>query len=374
MTTDMRGLYVHIPFCLKKCNYCDFCSFDNLNERVKGEYLSALLAEIRSYKRSPKITINTVFFGGGTPSLLSAEEFSALAREIQDSFDLSSLAEFTVEANPKTLTLEKLLNFKRHGVNRLSIGLQSIHEHELKKLGRIHNLCDFETSLSLAREAGFDNINVDLMYGIPEQTKASFEKVLDYVMKLNLTHISLYGLIVEENTPFGRMGKNLVLPSEDEEADFYYLAAKKLKENGFSHYEISNYSKPLMESRHNLIYWQREEYIGVGLSAHSLYSGERLSNTDNLSEYLTKDVEQYQVREKISLTDASYEYAMLHLRLKRGFSLKEYKEKFQSDFLLGREDKISRYKSLNLLKLDGDRISLTDEGFYVSNAILSDLL
>lgn len=370
----MRGLYVHIPFCLKKCNYCDFCSFDNLTEDFRELYIQSLINEIKSYKSDVKLRLNTVFFGGGTPSLLTIEEFSRIHDAISESFDLSLLSEFTVEANPKTLSPEKLLNFRTRGVNRLSIGLQSIHENEMKKLGRIHNLADFEKSLAMAFEAGFDNINVDLMYGIPEQTAESFAEALDYVSALGVPHISVYGLMVEENTPFGRMGKNLVLPSEDAEADMYFLAAKKLSENGYSHYEISNYAKPGFESRHNLIYWHREEYIGVGLAAHSLFMSQRLTNSEKLSEYLSQDVEQYKTEEKISKGDVAYEYAMLRLRLKEGFSLIDYKFNFSEDFLADRKEKLENYVNLGLLNFDGERISLTERGFYLSNAILSDLL
>ncbi len=329
----MRGLYVHIPFCLKKCNYCDFCSFDKLSSDIREEYLKSLIAEIASYKETPRISINTLFFGGGTPSLLTEDEFSKVYSTIVESFDLSSLEEFTIEANPKTLTLEKLLLYRSLGVNRISIGLQSIHENELKMLGRIHNLSDFEKSLSLACEAGFDNINVDLMYGIPGQTKESFDKTLDYVLSQDLPHLSIYGLIVEEKTPFGRMGKNLVLPSEDEEADMYYIATEKLSRMGYSHYEISNYSKPGFESRHNLIYWKTMEYIGVGLAAHSYFRGARMSNTESLSVYLSQNAEQYRTSEIVSQSDLAYEYVMLALRLKEGFSLSEYSEKFGADFL-----------------------------------------
>ena len=370
----MRGLYVHIPFCLKKCNYCDFCSFDKLDDISRKAYISALIKEIKSYKTTPKKALDTIFFGGGTPSLLSVHEFSEVISAINESFITSSLSEFTVESNPKTLTDEKLLTYRKSGVNRISIGLQSIHENELKKLGRIHNFADFENSLSLVRKAGFDNINVDLMYGIPEQTKAGFEKTLDYIISANVPHVSVYGLIVEENTPFGKMGKNLFLPSEDDEADMYALAAEKLSSAGFSHYEISNYAKDGFESKHNLIYWKSFEYIGVGLAAYSYFNGERISNTENLSEYLSQKREQYQRREKQSAHDSAYDYAMLRFRLKEGFSLREYETKFGQNFLLGKEKQIEDFKKLGLIHIDEDRISLTERGFYVSNTILSELL
>ena len=370
----MRGLYVHIPFCVKKCAYCDFCSFEKISESSRKEYIEALKREITSYKKSAKISINTIFFGGGTPSLLAADEIKEIFFAINESFDLSLLSEFTVEANPKTLTEEKLLAYKEIGVNRISIGLQSIHENELKKLGRIHNFDDFQKSLKLVRTNGFDNINVDIMYGIPEQTKESFKKTLDYVSSLAIPHISVYGLIVEENTPFGKMGEKLILPTEDDEADMYEIALSELSSRGFSHYEISNYAKQGFESQHNLIYWRTDEYIGVGLAAHSFYQGERFSNTENLSEYLSESAEQYKTRAELSLEDKAYDFAMLALRLKEGLSLSEYREKFGKDFLFGKEEKINSFKKLGLLELEADRLSLTDKGFYVSNTILSELL
>ena len=370
----MIGLYVHVPFCLRKCNYCDFCSFDNVDEVQRREYLNALIREINSYKREPKIKLATVFFGGGTPSLLSPCEFLEIYDTIRDAFDLSRLSEFTLEANPATLNEEKLCAYKSAGVNRISIGLQSIHENELKKLGRIHNLLNFENSLSLAHKLGFDNLNVDLMYGIPEQTKESFKKTLEYASSLDVQHLSVYGLIVEEKTPFGKMADKLVLPSEDEEADMYDFACRILSDKGFSHYEISNYSKPGFESQHNLIYWSSCEYIGVGLAAHSYFSGERFSNTESFSEYSAQNAEEYKTKEKVSESDAAYEFAMLALRLKEGFSLKEYEAKFKKSFLSGRERSIEQFIRLDLISLDEERIKLTEKGFYVSNTILSTLL
>ena len=244
----------------------------------------------------------------------------------------------------------------------------------MKKLGRIHNLADFETALSLTRSAGIDNINVDLMFGIPEQTKESFNKTLDYVLSLGISHISLYGLIIEENTPFGRMRDKLTLPSEDTEADMYFLAAKKLSDVGFSHYEISNYAKCGLTSQHNLKYWRDEEYIGFGISAHSYFEGKRFYNTSNFSEYFTLDRAKYNKEESEQTGIDPFEYAMLALRLDDGFSLAEYEKLFGKSFLHGNEEKIQRLSELGFLRINGDRISLTHEGFYLSNSILSDLL
>lgn len=374
MITDMIGLYVHIPFCLKKCNYCDFCSFDGLCDKEKEQYVSALTKEIKSYKREPKISVNTVFFGGGTPSLLTQSQFENIYEAIKDSFDISGLAEFTVEANPKTLTAEKLSMYKKAGVSRISIGLQSIHQNELKILGRIHNFEDFLTSFNMARELGFDNINVDIMYGIPNQSKESFIKTLDAVTALGAEHISVYGLIIEENTVFADKLNELNLPSEDDEADMYDKAVAFLNSKGYCHYEISNYAKPGFESKHNLTYWRDLEYIGVGINAYSYFEGYRYGNTGIMSEYFSDNMEKYRAKEHITKKDMAYEYAMLRLRLSEGLSLCEYKERYGYDLLSEKREIISKYSRLGYIKITDDRLALTDKGFYISNSIITDLL
>ena len=369
METEMRGLYVHIPFCLRKCNYCDFCSFKLDTVEWRDGYIGRLCKEIASYSdKKPKI--DTIFFGGGTPSLLTPDEFRRICSEIRSSFDIQPDTEFTVEANPKTLSSDKLATFVQCGVNRLSIGLQSIHDNELKILGRIHNYDDFLKSYRLAQEFGIDNINIDLMYGIPEQTAESFGRTLVQVIGLSPRHISLYGLILEEGTPLFEARDRLIIPTEDEECDMYYLAANRLSSFGYSHYEISNYSKAGYECRHNLKYWRNEEYIGVGLGAHSYYLGKRFSNSYDVNEYLSGERAKY-IDEN---TDQAYEFVMLTLRLREGFSLSEYKLRFGTDFSVGREDAIKQLSRLGYIKLSRDRLSLTERGFYVSNSILTELL
>ena len=371
MITDKRGLYVHIPFCLKKCDYCDFCSYVGVSTDLRRRYISALADEIKSYKRNERIVLDSIFFGGGTPTLLSEAELSLIVGAIKDSFILDKNLEFTFEANPKTLDSEKCRALKEHGVNRISIGLQSIHENELKGLGRIHTFSDFLHSYKLCREY-FDNISVDLMYGIPEQTKESFEKTLKEILLLNPNHISVYGLILEEGTPLYTSHKYMKMPSEDEECDMYYLAARILGECGFSHYEISNYAKAGFESRHNLKYWQMDEYIGVGLTAASCFDSKRYVNTGDFEEYFECIKGKYP--RNYESIDATYEYAMLGLRLKSGISLSEYREIFDVDFLLGREEKIQKFTDSKLIEISHGRLHLTESGFYVSNYILSELL
>lgn len=374
MKTDSIGLYVHIPFCKKKCNYCDFCSYSDLDAETKNSYINALIAEINSYKRSDKISIDTIFFGGGTPSLLSVDEFFKITDSIYDAFDVSSDTEFTVEANPKTVTEEKIKAFKSCGVNRISLGLQSIHQNELKILGRIHTFEDFKTAYNIVLNAGIANISVDVMYGIPEQTPLSFEKTLAEVVALRPTHISSYGLILEEETPFWQIKDSLDLPSEDEEADMYFFACEFLSKRGYRHYEISNFALDTYRSRHNLKYWQNKEYIGVGVSAYSYFNGTRFGNCGSIHKYLSENAKEYVTKENIDSESEKYEFVMLALRLDDGFSLSEYSSKFNSDFFLGREQKINEYISLGYMKLSGDRLMLTDKGFYISNTILTDLL
>ncbi len=373
MATDVVGLYIHIPFCVKKCNYCDFCSFNLSTVSWRDKYIDRLCDEIRSYS-DEGIRVNSIFFGGGTPSLLTPSEFDRICEAIRDSFVLLPECEFTVEANPKTLDGEKLRSFVKNGVNRLSIGLQSIHENELKILGRIHSYDDFLASYRLAKEYGIDNINIDLMYAIPEQTIESFSNTLDSVMALNPQHISLYGLILEEGTPFYEMRSSLALPGEDIECDMYFLAAKKLREGGYSHYEISNYAKAGFESRHNLKYWRCEEYIGIGLSAYSFFKEQRFGNTDDVVTYLYGEPDSLFTIDQRNENDRETEYIMLALRLGEGLSLSEYKARFGKDFLSEKMEKLERFLDVGLMKISDGRLSLTERGFYVSNSIICNLI
>ena len=369
MATDAIGLYVHIPFCVRKCNYCDFCSFSVSSLSWRDKYIERLIQEIYSYK-DKSIRLNSIFFGGGTPSLLSPSEFSRICSAIKECFEVSGDCEFSVEVNPKTLDSEKLTVFKECGVNRLSIGLQSIHENELKILGRIHLYEDFLASYNTAREFGFDNINIDLMYGLPEQTIESFTITLDTILALKPEHISVYGLIIEEGTPFFEGYSELRLPTEDYECDMYYLASERLGAAGYLHYEISNYSLPARECKHNLKYWNCKEYIGVGVAAYSYFDHVRFGNSDSVAEYL----DQFCIEYNQEQADEPYEYVMLGLRLKSGISLLEYKSRFGADFLDGRSELVDRLVKTGYLTFDGDRITLTEQGFYVSNSILTELL
>ena len=373
METKPIGLYVHIPFCVRKCNYCDFCSVACESEKIK-KYIASLIAEIEGYKRTPKIKINSIFFGGGTPSVIDPELFTLVSRVIYDSFDVLSDSEFSLEINPATLSEEKLDAFITAGVNRISIGLQSVHENEMKILGRIHSFEDFKFTYQMIRNAGIRNVNVDLMYGIPKQSEESFKETLNTVIDLHPEHVSVYGLIIEEGTPFYNNVEKLDLPDEESEYNMYLAANELLSGAGYNHYEISNYAKDGYPSRHNLKYWRDCEYIGVGLSAHSYFGNIRYANALSLPEYLSPDFTNYRTREEISREEREYEYAMLRLRLKEGFSLAEYERLFGKSFLTGRETKIKEFVIADLVSLAEDKVAFTEKGFYLSNTILSELL
>ncbi len=374
MTTKPIGLYVHVPFCLKKCNYCDFCSFDNLGDDKREEYLQRLIKEICGYKKEERIVIDTVFFGGGTPSLLTARQFSKITDAIKDTFLLKEDIEFTIEANPKTLTKEKLLAYIGNGVNRLSIGLQSKSASELGTLGRVHDYNDFLSSYTMARECGIKNISVDIMYALPGQTLGSIEDTLNSVIALTPEHISAYSLILEEGTPLFKIKDTLDLIDEEKEFEMYTLIYKTLAKNGYNHYEISNYAKRGFECKHNLKYWQDKEFIGVGLAAYSYFDGKRYGNTRDLHEYLTS----YELKpcdvEIIDKEQRRTEFIMLSLRLSEGIDLALYKRLFDADLLKDRAEVIDRLVSLGYLKCDNGRLYLTDIGFYLSNSIIAELI
>lgn len=370
MTTDKIGLYVHIPFCVKKCNYCDFCSYPNRTD-VADKYIDAVIKEAEQY-HGKGYSVDTLYIGGGTPSLLSGEQMKRLVSGLKSVFLFDDGFEFTLEANPGTVTMEKALLYRELGVNRISLGVQSIHENELKILGRIHSFDDFIEAYGILLEAGFDNINLDIMYAIPEGSEESLKKTLDKIIELSPEHISAYSLIVEEGTPFYRDREKLNLPDEECELRMYRLITDTLKAAGYGHYEISNYAKPGFQSKHNLKYWRCEHYIGLGASAHSYIDRVRFSNPSSLDEYISGVYKRE--NSDLSPDDEKFEYAMMHLRLRDGFSLSEYKERFGDDFLCSRKERIAEFIESGLLTLSEGRLAITESGFYVSNYIMSEIL
>ena len=361
---DMTGLYIHIPFCKRKCPYCDFYSLDNQNEDIFTAYVSRLCEEAKSYK-DKKISVDTIYFGGGTPSILSYSQIGTILNAVKESFNVLDNAEITLEANPSSVDFNKLEGYREVGINRISFGIQSACDDELKRLGRLHSFDEAKRAVKNARDAGFKNISADLMIATWGQTKESLKRSVVNIAGLGVEHISCYILKIEDNTPYAKM--NISLPVEDECAEYYLLASKLISDLGYKQYEISNFAKEGFESRHNLKYWQGEEYIGLGASAYSYYGGVRYHNKRDLFSYLKGDNIKQTDEDEINKAE---EYLALSLRLSEGISVKKYVS-FGGDFgILKRAEAIPK----GLIKTDGDQISLSREGFLVSNEIIARLL
>ena len=371
------GLYVHIPFCQKKCNYCDFYSLENQDEKIKSDYIKALSIQVeREAEQYREYTIDTIFFGGGTPSLISSHDIAYFLENIKKCLHVDENCEISIEINPKTVDKEKLLTYKRIGINRLSIGLQSTDDKMLSVLGRIHTYLDFLETYTLARNVGFDNISIDLMFGLPGQSKEEFLKTLLSAISLNTEHISVYLLKIEENTPFGKIKDSLSLPDDDTEYETYLEMCDLLSKNGYLQYEISNFSKEGKRSKHNLKYWLSEEYIGIGPNAHSYFENERYSYKPNVTEYM-RAISDGKMPEKIPEENDTYlskmdEYVMLKLRLSDGISINEFKSRFGVDFLK-QYPNASKFLKTGHMENNGDSIFFTPKGFFVSNYILSNI-
>ena len=367
-------LYVHIPFCVRKCQYCDFLSGPS-DEETKDRYIEALLKEIRAAEHTENYEIVSVFIGGGTPSALKAEAIASIMRTLQEQFFFCEDAEVTIEANPGTVDLEKLTIYRNVGINRLSLGLQSTDAEELKLLGRIHSYEEFLKSYEWAREAGFSNINIDLMFAIPGQTGEAWRQHLYQVAELNPEHISAYSLIIEEGTPFAE--QNLDLPDEDTEYQMYEDTAEILERYGYRQYEISNYAKQGYMCRHNAGYWQRREYLGFGLGASSLYGGMRFSNTHQMQEYLKESRNPDQIRKDVTVLSRNEqieEFMFLGLRMTEGISEKKFEENFNVRLMDIYGDILQKYEETGFMEHMETKWRLTRKGIHVSNHILADFL
>lgn len=353
----MTGLYIHVPFCLSKCPYCDFYS-EGYDKTLAEQYAQAVIRNLDYYDE----TYDTVYFGGGTPVLLSDR-----IPEIMKNVRLSENAEVTVEANPCVTDEKRLYDLLSGGVNRISFGVQSLDENELKFLDRRHNAAQATAAISLAHKAGFRNISADLMLGLPEQSERSVEKSINELSQLPINHISAYLLKIEENTPFGQM--NITVPEDERMDEIYLFACEQLEKNGFSQYEISNFAKAGYECRHNLRYWRCEEYIGIGAAAHSYYKGKRFCVERSLRDFVASDIQ------KTIITDENAgdfdEFAMLKLRLSKGLGFSDC-EHFgvEKDTILTRLKRIPK----EYYRLTDEGISLTKEGFLLSNAVIGKIL
>lgn len=385
-------LYVHIPFCVTKCAYCDFLSFSSGQSEMEA-YVDALVREIESHKTNFRHNqIQTIFLGGGTPSLLEERDTARIFRALRDNFHILSDAEITMEVNPGTVTYGKASSWKKSGVNRISIGLQSVEDNELKMLGRIHTFREFLDTWDILRGQGFDNINVDLISAIPGQTLSGWEKTVRTTAELGPEHISAYSLIIEEGTLFHRLyaqgekGDDRTmppLPDEDSERQIYKVTQVILKEYGYHRYEISNYAKGGYECRHNLGYWERKEYLGLGLGSSSLIKEQRFHNTWDMGKYVgifsgTTDrhgpfpaAEEF---ESLSERDQMEEFLFLGLRKMQGISEKTFLKHFGQPVETCFGKQIDGLIRKGLLDKSGGRLYLTERGIDISNYVFSELL
>lgn len=369
------GLYFHLPFCVKKCAYCDFCSFPSVDEETKERYVTALITEMEGRAEKARGTaFDTLFFGGGTPTLLSAEQLFRVLDAAHRLFSVEARAEITAESNPATADGDKLKAMKTMGFNRLSIGVQSFSDSELSMLGRAHTAREAVAFYRQAVDAGFDNINLDLMYGIPGQTAKSLQKTLAEALCLAPAHISAYSLILEEGTPLYQKKESLSFPTEEEEEAAHECLVATLKENGYDHYEISNYAREGYACRHNLHYWRSEPYLGFGVAAYSFFDGERFGNGRDFSSYLSCPLGQTADREVLSKDALAYEWLMLRFRLREGISLDEYRAAFGVSPEERYGELIQKYVKMGLMHRTDTHLALTERGMRLSNAILVDFL
>ena len=368
------GIYVHIPFCKSKCEYCDFYSLGGSRDRrVTDDYLQALADHIKESGRlTPEHVVDTIYFGGGTPSFFGAENLEKILDEIQRRFRLDPDPEITLEANPDSVTKASLKKLLRAGFNRISIGVQSDDDEMLKKLGRPHTYEQARQAVTRAREVGFTNVSVDLMYGLPNQTLTAWKETVENVLTLKPDHLSAYALRVEEGTPLWGYRDCANLPDDDKQAEMYLAACRILQDYGYEHYEISNFAKPGFVSRHNMKYWELGEYLGFGPSAASDFAGKRFSAVADLRGYIVGIRQHGSILrecETIPMRERAGEYVMLRLRTNRGINAEEYEKGFLMPFK-PLEALLSRFEARGYAKKEEDNWVLTEQGWLVSNQII----
>lgn len=402
------GLYIHIPFCKHKCYYCDFVSYANKKKFFK-KYVECVKKEIEKYAREnrimsehglePKYVIKTIYIGGGTPSLIDEEYIEDILKSIRENFEITSnleenyeaqdeeikncnsQIETTIEVNPGTVTKEKLQKYLECGINRLSIGLQAVQDNLLKEIGRIHTFEDFQNVYKWAREVGFENINVDLMIGLPNQTLDDVKESTKKVMALKPEHISVYSLILEENTKLEDMvikGK-LELPDDEIERKMYWYVKKALEKHKYIHYEISNFARPGFESKHNSDCWNQNEYIGIGAAASSFMNNARYENTSDLEEYISniendKPSKNIQLQELLDDESKIDEYMMLSLRKISGVNITEFKRKFNQNPIIRYNKILEKLIKEELIEIDGNNIRLSSKGIDLANLVWEEFI
>lgn len=371
---DKLSLYIHIPFCERKCFYCDFTSFPRKSENIE-KYINYLIKELALYKKKlENYSIGTIFIGGGTPSSIDGHHIYRILEYINNNFNIDKESEITIEVNPGTLSLEKARAYKEIGINRISLGLQTMNDELLKSIGRIHTSKDFIDSYEILRKLGLNNINVDLMFGLPNQSLKDIKDTIDKVTELDIKHISYYSLILEEGTLLNDLyeeGK-LDLPNEDDERQMYHKGIEYLKQKGYSQYEISNFSKEGYECKHNLIYWKVKPYLGIGISSHSNMEKKRFWNPNTLFGYYDKldnGILPIEGEETIDREMEISEYIILSLRLINGINKDEFKKRFGIEINEMYNDIINKNKNNGLLQEDKEKICLTEKGLDLCNIV-----
>ncbi len=373
------GIYVHIPFCKQKCNYCDFTSYCNKDNLIK-DYISCLKEEIR-LRSNLNYHVRTIYIGGGTPSYIKPKYIEELLLEIEKNFELDVNAEVSMELNPGTATEKGLDDYFQMGINRLSIGLQTSNDNILKQIGRIHNYKEFEKTIQYARKAGFRNINVDTMIGLPSQNIYDIEKTLIGLIDMEIPHISVYSLIIEPNTKLEKMTQNkeVELPDEEMERYMYWYAKRKLEENGYIHYEISNFAKMDRKCKHNLDCWNQTEYLGFGVAGASYENATRYVNTSSLEDYINniKNKENFKnvkIEEKQTKKMMMSEYMLLGLRKINGVNLTNFEIKFGKKVFDVFQKEITKLLTQNLITIDGDNVRLTSKGLDLANLVWEEFI
>lgn len=371
------SLYIHIPFCASKCYYCNFVSF-KYGYKTQREYVEYLLKEIELYK-DKNLNLKTIFIGGGTPSVLGLGEITKIFDKIKECFTIDSDAEITIECNPNSFDEYRAREYKECGINRISFGLQSSNDKILKLVNRIHTKKDFIKAVKIAKKYGFKNINADMLIGLPNQTIKDVKNTLKLLLKLKIEHISCYSLILEEGTPLYLMVKNKekCLPSEDESVKMYDFVLDYLKKHNIYRYEVSNFAKFQKECKHNLVYWNCQDYLGLGLNSHSKINNERSENFEKLKDYfnsLDENKKPIKNSYKLSLLEQKEEFIMLNLRKAQGINLVEFKQKFNEDLTIEKNKQIENLKNLGLIEIKNDYLFATDLGFKVLNQIILELV
>ncbi len=368
------GIYVHIPFCKSKCNYCDFTSFQNKDNKI-SEYIACLKKEIES-KSDDEYFVKTIYIGGGTPSYINSQYIEEILQTIETSFKVYEKCEISIEVNPGSADEKKLEEYFNSGINRLSIGMQSGNDNILKTIGRIHTYSDFKTTVINAKKVGFTNLNADIIIGLPNQTIYDVENTIDSLLELDLKHISVYSLIVEENTKLEKMlnNKELKLPDEEIERYMYWFAKRKLEGKGYNHYEISNFAKPGYCSKHNLDCWNQKEYLGFGVSASSYENAVRYTNTNCIETYIRNILENnnyknIKIEEKQDKQAKMNEYMMLGLRKISGVSINEFRTKFDRNPIQLYKEILTKLLQENLIIVDTNCIKLSKKGIDLANLV-----